>query len=142
LVVKPNEHEIPVIFEIAKELEVDEVRLKTAQIYDYENGSDLIPANDKYARYKKGKDGKFIIKNSHENNCWRMWNSCVITWDGKIVPCCFDKDAHHEMGNVSTLDFYTIWKGKAYDAFRNSLLRSRSEIEMCKNCSEGTKVWG
>ena len=24
---------------------------------------------------------------------------------------------------------------------RQSLLRSRSEVEMCRNCTEGTKVW-
>ena len=70
-----------------------------------------------------------------------MWHSCVITWDGKVVPCCFDKDAHHQLGSMEELNFNQVWRGEAYQNFRQSLIRSRSEIEMCKNCSVGTKVW-
>jgi radical SAM protein with 4Fe4S-binding SPASM domain len=141
LVVKPNEHEIPEVYRLAKELGVDEVKLKTAQIYDYQNGSPLIPDNEKYSRYRKQTDGTYLIKNSFENHCWKMWHSCVVTWDGRVVPCCFDKDAHYVLGDLNTNTFEEIWQGEKYNDFRASLLRSRSEIEMCKNCTEGTKVW-
>lgn len=142
LVVKPNEHQIKDVLKLAKELGVDDVRFKTAQVYDYKNGNDLIPENEKYSRYKKNTDGTFSIKNNLENSCWRMWQSAVITWDGKVVPCCFDKDAKHQLGDVSTQSFKEIWNGKAYNQFRKSILKSRNEIDICKNCSEGTKVWG
>lgn len=141
LVVKPNEHEIPKIKQLAKEYGVDKVAFKTAQIYDYENGSDLIPTIDKYSRYRSNGDGTYSIKNELENKCWKMWQSCVITWDGQIIPCCFDKDASHSMGNVSEMSFEEIWYSKSYQNFRNALLTSRSEIEICKNCTEGLKVW-
>lgn len=141
LVVKPNEHQIEEVKKLAGELGVDEVGLKTAQIYDYENGSELIPSLEKYTRYRKNSNGKFSIKNQLLDHCWKMWHSCVITWDGKVVPCCFDKDAQYQLGDVSHQDFRTLWKGKAYHNFRASVLRSRSEIEICKNCTEGTKVW-
>ncbi len=141
LVVRPNEHQVPEVYALANELGVDRVALKTAQIYDYKNGSDLIPTLDKYSRYRHEANGLFSIKNELLNHCWKMWHSCVITWDGKVVPCCFDKDAHHIMGDLSNQSFEEIWKGEAYNEFRASLLRSRSEIEMCKNCTEGTKVW-
>ncbi len=140
LVVRPNEHQVQDVYELAKQLGVDRVNLKTAQIYDYENGSDLIPTVDAYSRYQKNTDGKYSIKNELLNHCWKMWNSCVITWDGKVVPCCFDKDAHHVMGDLSRHPFEEIWKSEAYREFRSSLLRSRSEIDMCRNCTEGTKV--
>jgi radical SAM protein with 4Fe4S-binding SPASM domain len=141
LVVKPNQHQIDDVKNLAKELGVGEVRFKTAQIYDYEHGSDLIPEIDKYSRYKKNADNTYSIKNNLLNHCWKMWHSCVITWDGRVVPCCFDKDAHYVMGELKQESFKQIWNSKAYVAFRASLLRSRSEIEMCKNCTEGTKVW-
>ena len=83
----------------------------------------------------------FTIKNPLHNQCWKMWSSCVITWDGKVVPCCFDKDAKHVMGDVGTQSFQEIWTGEPYQSFRQSILRSRSEIEICKNCSEGLEVW-
>ncbi|MFM7486273.1 MAG: SPASM domain-containing protein [Cytophagales bacterium] len=141
LVVKPNEHEIPEVYRIAQQLGVDEVKLKTAQIYDYQNGSPLIPTQPKYSRYKEMSDGTYTIKNAFDNHCWKMWHSCVVTWDGKVVPCCFDKDAHHVLGDLTQQSFTEIWQSEKYEQFRSSLLRSRSEIEMCKNCTEGTKVW-
>jgi radical SAM protein with 4Fe4S-binding SPASM domain len=141
LVVKPNEHQIPEVYRLAKELGVDEVKLKTAQIYDYQQGSPLIPTQDKYSRYRQKPDGTYEIKNAFDNHCWKMWHSCVITWDGKVVPCCFDKDAHHVLGDLNHQTFADIWQGDRYQQFRSSLLRSRSEIEMCRNCTEGTAVW-
>jgi radical SAM protein with 4Fe4S-binding SPASM domain len=142
LVVKPNEHQIEDAKALSKSLGVDEIRFKTAQIYDYENGSGLIPENPKYARYKKTTSGKFEIKNKLLNHCWKMWHSAVITWDGLVVPCCFDKDAEYRMGNVSKQSFKEVWSSEKYLSFRKQLIGSRKNIEMCKNCTEGTKIWG
>lgn len=76
------------------------------------------------------------------NRCWKMWHSCVITWDGRVVPCCFDKDASHALGELKNTSFREIWYSSAYYNFRGAILRSREEIDICKNCTEGTKVWG
>jgi len=141
LVVKPNEHQIESVQELANEMGVDELRLKTAQVYDYVNGNPLIPDNELYARYKKQSDGTWRIKNKLLNQCWRMWQGCVITWDGKVVPCCFDKDATHQLGDLSKTSMNAVWKNEGYQQFRSSILKSRSEIDICKNCTEGTKVW-
>lgn len=141
LVVKPNEHQIGDVQQLAKELGVDAVGLKTAQIYEYEQGSPLIPSIEKYSRYEQTTSGTYKVKNGMVSHCWKMWHSCVITWDGLVVPCCFDKDAHHRMGDVSKQTFRDLWTGKSYSQFRQLLLRSRNEIEMCQNCTEGTKVW-
>jgi radical SAM protein with 4Fe4S-binding SPASM domain len=142
LVVKPNEHQIADAKDLSKTLGVDEIRFKTAQIYDYENGSGLIPENDKFARYRKNSEGKYEIKNKLLNHCWKMWHSAVITWDGLVVPCCFDKDAEYRMGNVSKSSFKDVWMSEKYLSFRKQLIGSRKNIEMCKNCTEGTKIWG
>lgn len=141
LVVKHNEHQIADVYDLANALGVDEVKLKTAQIYDYENGSDLMPTQDRYSRYRKLSNGTYRLKNKLLNECWKMWHSCVITWDGKVVPCCFDKDAKFVMGDLNKNSFQEIWQGDTYNQFRSTLLRSRSEIEICKNCTEGTKIW-
>lgn len=141
LVVKPNEHQIDDLKTLAEELGVEEVGLKTAQIYGYKNGSPLIPTIDQYARYKKQKDGTYSIKNKLVNHCWKMWHSCVITWNGSIVPCCFDKDAKHQLGSLKSASFQSIWGSTDYRQFRASILKGRDQIEICKNCTEGTKVW-
>jgi radical SAM protein with 4Fe4S-binding SPASM domain len=141
LVVQHNEHQIEEVKKLAKELTVNELKLKTAQIYDFENGNHLIPQNQKYSRYKKLSNGKFAIKSELQNYCWKLWHSAEITWDGKVVPCCFDKDAKYLMGNAFTTNFKNVWQSKNYVDFRTRLLNGRKEIDICTNCSEGLKVW-
>lgn len=141
LVVRQNEHQVEEVKALAKQLGVDELKLKTAQVYDFVNGSDLIPEQEQYARYRKKSDGTFEIKNPLYNHCWKLWHACVITWDGLVVPCCFDKDATHRMGDLNKQSFRSLWHSGAYRKFRTSVLRSRSEIDICRNCTEGTKVW-
>ncbi|MCC5945952.1 MAG: SPASM domain-containing protein [Bernardetiaceae bacterium] len=141
IVFKHNEHQIEDIKKLGKKMGVDAVGIKTAQIYDYENAHEFVPTQEKYARYKLGNDGKFYFKNKLEHSCWKMWHSCVVTWDGKVVPCCFDKDAQHRLGNLQKQSFTEVWNSEAYQHFRQQLLLARSKIDICKNCTEGTKVW-
>jgi radical SAM protein with 4Fe4S-binding SPASM domain len=141
LVVKPNEHQIDEVRKLAKEIGVDELKLKTAQIYDYQHGSDLIPEQEKYSRYYRDESGLWKVKNKLLNQCWKLWHACVITWDGIVVPCCFDKDAVHKLGDLKKLSFKEIWHGETYKNFRNQLLGGRDKIDICTNCTEGCKVW-
>jgi hypothetical protein len=57
------------------------------------------------------------------------------------VPCCFDKDAQHILGSLETASIQEIWGNKNYQAMRGAVITQRNEIEICKNCSEGAKVW-
>lgn len=141
LAVKHNEHEIPQVFELASEMSIDEVRIKTAQLYSYKNGNPLMPENEKYSRYRKQRDGTYKLKGEPGNHCWRMWSGSVSTWDGSIVPCCFDKDAKHVLGSVQSSHFTEIWKSSSYKNFRSAVVINRQDVDICNNCSEGTKVW-
>ena len=142
LVVKPNEHQVEEIKRLALETGVDEVRFKTAQIYDFETDpNNLIPTIDKFSRYKKNADGTYKAKNKLANRCWKLQHANVITWDGLVVPCCFDKDALHHLGNLKTQSFKEIWHNDNYRQFRGELMKSRGNIDICANCSEGVSVW-
>lgn len=141
IVLRPNQHQIEDVRILGRQLGVDHVAIKTAQLYDFEEGHELIPDLPKFSRYKKTADGKYAIKNKLENQCWKMWQGMEITWDGKVLPCCFDKDAEYIMGEFPETSIREIWQSETYKAFRRKLLTSRSHIEMCQNCSEGTKVW-
>lgn len=141
LVVRPNEHQVPDILRLAREIGVDEVKFKTAQVYDYENGHPLIPANPRYTRYRQRPDGRWEIKGRPGNHCWRMWHACVITWDGRVVPCCFDKDARHVLGHLNGVSLREVWHSEAYQRFRQHILLARREVDICTNCTEGARVW-
>lgn len=141
LVVKPNEHQVDEARELGRQIGVDDVWFKTAQVYDFENDPNgLIPENEKYSRYRKTADG-YQFKGKLANHCWRLWHDPVITWDGLVAPCCFDKDAQHRLGDLKTKPFKEIWKNPAYQEFRSQLLQGRKNIDICSNCSEGTRVW-
>ncbi|MBS1731536.1 MAG: SPASM domain-containing protein [Bacteroidetes bacterium] len=142
LVVKPNEHQVEEIKKLSKDVGVDQLRFKTAQVYDYENDpNNLIPENEKYSRYKKDKNGKIKIRSGQNNHCWKLWHANVITWDGMVVPCCFDKDAMHRLGNLKMQSFKEIWNNDNYKQFRREITTSRKNIDICANCSEGLHVW-
>jgi radical SAM protein with 4Fe4S-binding SPASM domain len=142
LVVKPNEHQIEEVKRLGREIGVDDVWFKTAQIYDYENDpNQLIPTREEYSRYKRTSEG-VRFKGKLQNQCWRLWHDPVITWDGLVAPCCFDKDAQYRMGNLRQQSFREIWQNGEYRQFRSRILKGRKEIDICANCSEGTRVWG
>lgn len=141
LVIKPNEHQIEDVKQLALETGVDDVWFKTAQVYDFEKDpNQLIPSIDKYSRYSKTQNGN-TFKGKLANHCWRLWHDPVITWDGLVAPCCFDKDAQHKMGDLKQRSFKEIWKNGEYKKFRTAILQGRKNIDICSNCSEGTKVW-
>ncbi|MCF8217363.1 MAG: SPASM domain-containing protein [Bacteroidales bacterium] len=139
LVLKTNEHQMEEVKRLSKKLNVDRLALKTAQIYNFKNGSPYIPETDKYSRYQKNDSGEYEIKMQMKNRCYRMWSGCVVTFDGYIVPCCFDKDASYAMGNIRDRSFKDIWKDENYRSFRKQILTNRKGIDMCRNCTEGLK---
>ena len=142
LVVGTNEHQLERLRQMAAEYGVDEFVVKTAQIEKPVDGHPLLTNNPALRRYDRSDEGVWTLRNPLLDRCWRMWQGAVITWDGKVVPCCFDKDAAHAMGIAKDgAGFRKIWQSQRYHAFRKSILTNRSGIDMCRNCSEGTQVW-
>jgi len=137
IVFKTNEHQLGLLKQLKKELKADKIEIKSAQVYSKEDKNQLIPENSKHRRYKQSPDGSWEIKKKVPNKCKRMWRAAVITWDGKVVPCCFDKDASYQMGNILEDSFHHIKNSSNYIQFRNQVFENRSSIEICKNCSEG-----
>jgi radical SAM protein with 4Fe4S-binding SPASM domain len=143
LVMRHNQHQIAEIKKLGKETGVDAVWLKTAQVYDYEKDPNrLIPTIAKYSRYRRNSQNRLEFKGNNKRHCWRLWHDPVITWDGAVVPCCFDKDAQHKLGSLQTQSFLEIWQSGAYRKFRSKVLQRRANVDICTNCSEGVKVWG
>lgn len=141
IVFKHNEGEISTVRELGKKWGVDRIKIKSAQVYGYENDSEWIPDNETHRRYTATADG-FTIKNDLPNRCKKMWQGAEITWDGQVVPCCFDKNAEHLFGNAFESGFKEVWNhSQAYRDFRKKLFLDRKSIEICKNCTEGTQGW-
>jgi radical SAM protein with 4Fe4S-binding SPASM domain len=140
LVFKHNEHQIKAFKNLAMSLGADHYEIKSAQIYQYSKAETLIPEKSKYSRYKKNDQGVYILKRKLRKHCLRSWTSCVITWDGRVVPCCYDKNASFTMGNVIVQDLKRIWKSGQFAGFRKRILKNRKQIHICQNCQEGTHI--
>jgi radical SAM protein with 4Fe4S-binding SPASM domain len=140
IVFRSNEHQVDEVRKLGKRLGVDTVQIKSAQIYGFESGSPLIPSVERYSRYRKMPDGRYAIKSSLKNRCFRMWTGCVITWDGLVVPCCYDKDAAFRLGDLKQTAFRDIWHGVSYRDFRLKMLKNRKMIDMCRNCTQGLRM--
>ena len=139
LVMKQNEHEIPKLYELAEEYDAS-VALKTIQVYSIESAEHFLPENEEYRRYEFS-NGTLQTKSKMKNQCVRLWERSVITWDGVVVPCCFDKNANHPLGNLEDRSFTAIWQNGSYSAFRQRILDDRKSVPMCTNCTEGLKVY-
>lgn len=130
-----NEHQIPQIKELAKSVHA-KLRLKSMQLTDKAEIGSWLPSDNRFKRYRI-KDGSYVLKSSMPDKCARLWFNPVITWDGKVVPCCFDKDAEYIMGDLNQDSFREIWDGPKYRVFRKSILSGRQTVEICRNCTSG-----
>jgi radical SAM protein with 4Fe4S-binding SPASM domain len=139
IVMKQNEHQLEDAAKYSKGSGVDKVVFKTMQISSYENAVKFLPTNPKYRRYIV-ENNNFRIRNSLQNHCFALWRTSVITWDGRVVSCCFDKDANFEAGQLNGKTFKEIWHSKELNEFRKSLLSDRAGVSMCTNCTEGLNM--
>lgn len=137
LVFRHNEHELPQIKRLARRLSVDKLEVKTAQFNSF--GTMRPPLNARYSRYSD-ELGRFL-KTPVQNRCWRQWHSTTITWDGRLSPCCYDKDAEHAFGNVNKQSIDELWYGDKSLSFKQQIFSQRNSIDMCTNCPEGKHLF-
>jgi len=109
---------------------------KSMQVINKDSYEKWLPSTGKFGRYMKMGKG-YIIKSRLQNRCARLWFNPVVTWDGKVLPCCFDKNADHVMGDLNQDSLKDIWKGEKFRKFRKALLTGRRKIEICTNCTSG-----
>jgi len=142
IVMKQNEHQLDDVLKYGKDAGVDKVVFKTMQVSSYENALHYLPSKKKFRRYNID-NGKYQIKSKLKNHCFALWRTSVITWDRRVVPCCFDKDANFELGKLNGVpenNIKQIWRSDAYQNFRKSILDNRKGNSMCNNCTEGLRI--
>jgi len=135
IVTRQNEHQIPEVKLFADRMKAI-LKLKSMQIINGGSFEKWLPGQRKFRRYEL-KDEKYIIRSRLPDRCARLWFNPVITWDGKVLPCCFDKNADHVMGDLNEATFSDIWNGPGYRIFRKSILSGRGRTDICRNCTSG-----
>ncbi|HPF01698.1 MAG TPA: radical SAM/SPASM domain-containing protein [Bacteroidales bacterium] len=138
IVNRHNEHQIDQVRGFAKTMKAS-LHLKSMQIINDHTHEFWLPSISGYSRYRKTGEG-YPVKSRLPDRCARLWFNPVVTWDGNVIPCCFDKDAEHIMGNLQEESFRDIWNGPRYRLFRRSLLSERAMIDICRNCTSGLEI--
>lgn len=134
-----NQHEIKPLIKWCKQVGVDKLDLKSAQINDFGNGTVQPSTISRFSRYKTLPDGSLEMKNKSYNHCFRQWGSLVVSWDGQIAPCCYDKNLDLSPGNMMLKPLKNIWQSKSLGHLRQTILKEKNRIEMCRNCPEGRR---
>ena len=135
IVFRFNEHQISEFKQLAPKWGADKISIKSAQINSPNENFDIIPTINKYSRYHKI-NNEWKIKKDYSKACFRAWYGMVISADGNILPCCFDKQEKYIYGNIKEDTIENIWKNKKANDFRNIVLNNRSSINICTNCNE------
>lgn len=115
-------------------------RIKSIQVIDNERTGEWLPSDGRRSRYLFDR-GQWKAARSPARGCMRMWTTAVITADGDVVPCCYDKNADHAMGNLNSEAFRDIWYGDKYISFRSAVIRNRGEKDICRNCPQGRRIF-
>lgn len=134
IVFNHNQHEIKNLKFLKKKYLIDKLILKSAQIYNNQQ-IELLPKDIKYSRYKI-KNGVFELKKSIKNSCKRVIFGNVITWNGDVVPCCFDKNAQFVFGNIQKENLKNIRNSEKYYNFVKQIFNQKIDIKICRNCTE------
>jgi radical SAM protein with 4Fe4S-binding SPASM domain len=133
-----NEHEVHEAAAFARSVNAG-FRIKSMQVLDGDRAGDWMPSDVRRSRYLKYK-GTWKPVKSPSRGCFRMWSTAIVTVDGDVVPCCFDKYAGHAMGNINDKTFSEIWNGEKYKSFRETVIRSRELVDICSQCPQGRRI--
>lgn len=68
--------------------------------------------------------------------CHRLWRTFTILVDGMVARCHADVHGEHCLGNVNYSTIKEIWNSDAYANVRELHGKSRSELELCRECSQ------
>lgn len=69
-----------------------------------------------------------------QGRCNGVLNHIGIHADGTVVPCCLDKDAIINLGNVKIINLENIVKSNRFLAMKQGFLNGQLVEELCQHC--------
>jgi radical SAM protein with 4Fe4S-binding SPASM domain len=134
-----NEHELPLVKEMAHELGVDFFSIKSVDMPAGlgENLDRLYrPENEKYRRYEYI-NGTYIHKKK-PFVCMRPWKRIALDALGHVISCEYDYKNQHSFGIIgngnanSTLE---VWRSQTAQTFRRHFAKGHNDFYHCKACT-------
>lgn len=129
IVMRENEHEIPMIRKLARDLEIDKLSLKKVGLIDEADREITLPRDERYVHtiYK--------LDCLDSKPCSRPWNTPLVTSAGDVIVCCGDIKYTHNFGNVfDGGSFREIWNSTQFRAFRAKVIENINQLAVCRRC--------
>ncbi|HLD58690.1 MAG TPA: radical SAM protein [archaeon] len=142
LVMKHNEHELPVLETVRKKLGIDELAIGgvrsdmgkeifTADNEKIDSLKKWLPSRQELSRYDLEKKQRKNIKKS----CAFLWFVSVINWNGSVAPCCGNYNEKFDFGNAFEKGFKAVWNNEKYIAARKAVAKRQANGKtVCDNC--------
>jgi len=68
--------------------------------------------------------------------CTLPWEVMTVTWNGDVVPCCYDYDAKVVLGNMGEQSLSDIWNGDKIQSIRREFMANRVTSPLCRKCEK------
>ena len=131
-----NEHEVPHLREMARELGVDALTIKTLNPTSTQSetwrGDEHIASDPRLVRLKYEDGRRVRVKH---NRCKVLWQGTTLRWDGRINACAYDFHGKYTLGHVKNDGFVQIWTGQPYTQMRDQFRNDWNQISICENCT-------
>jgi len=136
IVMKHNEKELPLINQLAEELQVDFLTLRALAIAAH-LGENLVstfsPDNPRYRGYRYNTDNSQGEETPF--TCMRPWKRITLGALGEIISCEYDYKDRHSFGNLNTEKSpISIWKGAIAKEFRKKFNLGNNDFFLCRDC--------
>lgn len=66
--------------------------------------------------------------------CDFPWSRMTVSWDGDLVPCCFDYNKRYALGNINEQSLAQIWNGEPMHALRREFITNKVTNPLCQGC--------
>lgn len=146
IVMKQNEHQRSAMLALARDWGVDWFTEKTLSLMGSPlddpqanaTARGLLPKEPDASRFRVAADGRLAAK-ERPGHCRLIHQTAVILSNGTVVPCCYDGEGNHPLGNVFESRLEDIWNGEGLRAFRSLVHAHRDRVPMCTGCPEGRR---
>lgn len=78
----------------------------------------------------------YFGKRAKRYPCQWFWNAVIITYDGKVVPCCHDMEGKLILGDLKEKPMSEIWNGEKIQRIRRNEIMGIHDDNVCKKCNE------
>lgn len=92
-----------------------------------------LPANGAYSFYDyRTRQDKTL---QEVKTCPYLWQTCVISWEGAVSPCCWYDDRANDFGNALAEPIQSIWNNEFYVASSKVFRGEEAGLEtVCVRC--------